>query len=180
MRAVPPRTCAGACLPPLTATRNSPFRLPESAELALCGTTKAAPQARQFAVGVLHKWGVEELGEDCALAISELVANSVKAASAIEPNCRACASGCPASHQDALIILRLSLTAAQILAEVWDVCELPPVPAVAADLDEGGRGLLLVSAFSSAWNWYPAPHLVGGKVTWAAFSLPSTPPGDLR
>ncbi len=54
----------------------------------------------------------------------------------------------------------------QVVILVWDASLLPPVPRDVGDDAENGRGLLLVEALSTRWNWYIPRHL-GGKVVWA-------------
>jgi len=48
-----------------------------------------------------------------------------------------------------------------------------PVPPVrmepAADV-EGGRGLMLVDALSTQWDWYPVADKIEGKAVWALIS----------
>ncbi|TQF06323.1 ATP-binding protein [Kitasatospora acidiphila] len=51
-----------------------------------------------------------------------------------------------------------------LLIEVTDSSELTPVRRCASELDEGGRGLLLVQELTSLWGWHPVE---GGKVVWA-------------
>ncbi len=53
-----------------------------------------------------------------------------------------------------------------VLILVWDSSPQPPARIDAAGDAENGRGLLLVEAISTRWNWY-VPHHLGGKVIWA-------------
>ena len=53
-----------------------------------------------------------------------------------------------------------------VLILVWDSSPQPPARIDAAGDAENGRGLLLVEAMSTQWNWH-APHHLGGKVVWA-------------
>jgi hypothetical protein len=48
----------------------------------------------------------------------------------------------------------------------------PPVRIDTDELNERGRGLLLVEALSDQWNWYVPPEL-GGKVVSALVSKDS-------
>ncbi|WP_329562090.1 ATP-binding protein [Kitasatospora sp. NBC_01266] len=57
----------------------------------------------------------------------------------------------------------------RLLIEVTDSCDRAPEPRRAADLDEDGRGLLLVGELSESWGWYPSGE---GKVVWALCALP--------
>ena len=62
--------------------------------------------------------------------------------------------------------LRLLSDKRSVLILVWVSSPQPPARIDPADDAENGRGLLLVEAISTRWNWY-APHHLRGKVTWA-------------
>jgi hypothetical protein len=67
------------------------------------------------------------------------------------------------------ILVRILGGPSRVLILVWDPAMGPPVigdTAPNAD-DESGRGLLLVSAFTTRWHWYHPPRPHGGKVVWA-------------
>ncbi len=53
---------------------------------------------------------------------------------------------------------------------VWDANPNPPVPMQPDACTEGGRGLMLVEALSSRWDWYPVADMIEGKVVWALIS----------
>jgi hypothetical protein len=55
---------------------------------------------------------------------------------------------------------------------VWDRDPNPPVLGDPGDLDEGGRGLVLVTALTTEWGAYPADAAAGGKVVWAEIPVP--------
>src|SRR5713226_6349 len=131
------KRCACAVLHRRPEPMDHPFRLPETAELPLPALAHAAFKARQFTTSVLSKWDAGALADDCTLAVSKLIANSVRA-------CSRSASWAP-GLAELQIMLRLTLTAVRVLAEVRDHADLNPARAVAAQLDEDGRGLLLVS-----------------------------------
>ena len=67
--------------------------------------------------------------------------------------------------------LRLRLTDSCLGIEVWDSSPKPPVPAVADEEGEGGRGLYLVEACCTRWGTYPARWPGGGKVVYAVWDL---------
>jgi anti-sigma regulatory factor (Ser/Thr protein kinase) len=48
--------------------------------------------------------------------------------------------------------------------EVWDADPNPPVQLHVGESAEGGRGLFLVGAYATRWDYYPS---AGGKVVWA-------------
>ncbi len=61
----------------------------------------------------------------------------------------------------------MRLNGTRVLVEVWDADPQPPSPKDLAEdgLDEGGRGLFLVAALSTRWDWYPTQD-PPGKVVW--------------
>jgi anti-sigma regulatory factor (Ser/Thr protein kinase) len=116
----------------------------------------AVPCARLHARHLAWEWGLDALGYDTALLVSELVTNAVAAARAVRPVWP--------------VRLWLLSDAAQIAILVWDASPQPPVPTGADAAAESGRGLLLVEAISSQWGWYPAEDTTG-KVVWALTGL---------
>lgn len=54
---------------------------------------------------------------------------------------------------------------------VWDAVLAAPVPRLAGEDAESGRGLGIVAELSAACGFYHAADL-GGKVTWAAITTP--------
>src|SRR5216684_4171031 len=64
------------------------------------------------------------------------------------------------------IRLRLSSDRAVVLIELWDGNMQLPILTDANTNADGGRGLMLVDALSTRWNWY-ATQEWGGKVVWA-------------
>jgi hypothetical protein len=54
----------------------------------------------------------------------------------------------------------------QVVIAVWDANSRPPVRSQAEADDEAGRGLQLIEALSTYWNWYRTVH-ERGKVVWA-------------
>jgi anti-sigma regulatory factor (Ser/Thr protein kinase) len=100
----------------------------------------------------MKEWGLAGLSEDVELLVSELVTNGVRASTSLP--------------QPWPVRLWLLADTQQVLILVWDASEREPVH-VDADADtEGGRGLLLVDALSSRWDWYSTKD-TGGKIVWA-------------
>ena len=62
------------------------------------------------------------------------------------------------------VITRLCWLESSLVIETWDGEQRPPVQSSPVDLDEGGRGLMLVTALTTAWGHYPSGN---GKVVWA-------------
>jgi len=98
--------------------------------------------------------GLAGLGEHVELVLSELVTNAVQASRSF--------------GQIAPVRLWLLSDKEKVLILVWDASPHPPVPtdSDAADIREGGRGLMLVDAISDKWSWYFVRE-TGGKVVWA-------------
>jgi len=103
------------------------------------------------------EWGLNGLAANTELLVSELVTNAVKATAG--------------NNDQAAICLQLSGDNARVLIEVWDADPRPPAPKDLGedgipDLgEEGGRGLFLVAALSTRWDWYPTRE-PPGKVIW--------------
>jgi hypothetical protein len=91
--------------------------------------------------------------DDLELIVAELVENASK----VTPD-------------GASVHLGIRPVGADLLVEVADPSELTPMRRCAADLDEGGRGLLLIEALTESWGWR---HVDGAKVVWARMRLPS-------
>jgi anti-sigma regulatory factor (Ser/Thr protein kinase) len=126
--------------------------------LELGALPTAVPCARLHARHLLWEWGMSELAATTELLVSELVTNAVKAT---------------VGHADqAAVRLRLSGDTTRVLIEVWDGDPRPPAPKDLGEHstspdpeEEGGRGLFLVAALSSRWDWYPTKE-PAGKVIW--------------
>ena len=103
------------------------------------------------------------LAADTELLVSELVTNAVKAT---------------AGKQQAAIRLQLSSDSSSVLIEVWDADPQPPAPKDLTEdgrpdlQEEGGRGLFLVAALSSRWDWYRTRE-PPGKVVWCELQVPA-------
>ncbi|WP_244949963.1 ATP-binding protein [Streptomyces griseofuscus] len=114
---------------------------------------RSVPAARRFAEWALSDWGLAawERGADVSLCVSELATNAV-------------VHGVPPGRG---FLLRLRHEAALVRVEVHD--SGTGVPAVAhPTLDEGGRGLLLVSALSDKWG---VGERNPGKIVWCDFTV---------
>jgi anti-sigma regulatory factor (Ser/Thr protein kinase) len=87
--------------------------------------------------------------QSAALVVSELVTNAV-------------------THADCPCKLRVAISANALRLEVTDTGGGTPDPFSAADDDEHGRGLVLVTAIATAWGVESAPD---GKTVWAEIGL---------
>lgn len=120
--------------------------------LELAPLASAVPRARRHVRQLLREWNLTESFESAELVVSELLTNAVQA------------TGVPEVF--APVRLWLLSDKRSVLILVWDSIPLPPTRMEAGDDAENGRGLLLVEAISTRWNWYVPRHL-GGKVVWA-------------
>lgn len=130
--------------------------------LELSALATAASCARAHARAMLIEWNLPDLRDDVQTVVSELAANAFLASLPRADMPPARDSG------PALIRLWLLSDLSRLLTVVWDTVPQPPVPVEAAELDEHGRGLLLVSALSVRWGCYERPGTTG-KFTWAEF-----------
>jgi len=98
-----------------------------------------------------------EISDTAELIVSELMTNAVAASRALE--------GGPFPVRFWLLSDRK-----QVLILVWDASPEPPVRMEPAADVEGGRGLMLVDALSTQWDWYPVADKIEGKAVWALIS----------
>ena len=122
----------------------------------------AVPCARLHARHLLWEWGLVELCELVELLVSELVTNAVRASQL--------------TGNGSSIRLWLRSDKNIVLILVWDENPRPPVRMDVTENAESGRGLVLVEAFSDAWNWYRPDGMVG-KIVWAQVSR--KPPDEM-
>jgi anti-sigma regulatory factor (Ser/Thr protein kinase) len=143
---------AGPVLPPLPWAEglSRDWLLQDALELgALVGSV---PCARYHARQIVAEWGLARLRDDVELVTSELVTNAVSASRAL----------------DWPLPVRMWLLSdgADVLIEVWDASPMPPAYVDPAGDAEAGRGLLIVEAISTRWDWYGVSD-PRGKVVWA-------------
>ncbi|MEU3053706.1 SpoIIE family protein phosphatase [Streptomyces fimicarius] len=99
--------------------------------------------------GRLAEWGLEDLAYSTELIVSELVTNAIR-------------YGIPP------VGLRLLHHQSKVICEVSDGSSTSPHLRLAADTDEGGRGLFLIARFAQRWG---TRYRARGKVIWAEQSL---------
>lgn len=143
-------TSADTCgaVDPAETVRTAVFRLDPVPE--------SAGRARRAARTMLTDWRLERLVEDVDLVVSELVTNALLH------------SGEDDAGAVAPIRFELDLRDARLTCRVVDSSPLPPCPEEAAETAESGRGLILVEALATDWDWEDLPD---GKAVWAAFDL---------
>ena len=104
--------------------------------VVLPGRPEAAAGAREFAAKALAGYPA---ADDAVAALNELFVNAVQHSRSGRP--------------DGTVEVRLTVTAASVLAEVVDEGPLGPPPPVPGDpFAERGRGLVLVEALTRAWG----------------------------
>ncbi len=142
-------------LPPQFRETNASDEWPLCTFLELGALPSAVGCARVHARQVLWEWGFTPFTERVELLVSELLTNAVNASRTLEW----------------ITPVRFWLLSdeASVLVLVWDGNPQPPVRIDTSELDEHGRGLLLVEALSDQWDWY-VPREIGGKVVTALIS----------
>jgi len=129
-------------------------RAERSAVFQMGPNASEVSDARQFVAERCDDWSCGEMVDDALIVVSELVTNAVVHAH----------SGCE---------LRARMATDKVLRlEVVDAGRGTPDPRSAADDDEHGRGLVLVSALSAAWGVDSLPD--GRKLVWAELLVPAT------
>jgi anti-sigma regulatory factor (Ser/Thr protein kinase) len=132
-----------------------PAETVRTAIFRLAPVPESAGRARRAARTMLTDWRLERLVEDVDLVVSELVTNALlhsgDADGAADP-----------------IRFELDLRGRTLICRVVDSSPLPPRPEEATETAESGRGLILVEALASAWDWEDLPE---GKSVWASFEF---------
>src|SRR3954465_148294 len=127
-----------------------------AAAMSLAPDPGAPQQARRFVAATLDGAGLAETREVAELLVSELVTNAVvHAASPVE--------------------VEIEIDDAGVLVRVRDADTGPLVMRAGggSELDEGGRGFLLVDRLAEAWG---TEHRGGRKCVW--FRLATGPTGE--
>lgn len=108
---------------------------------------KSAAVARRLTDAALSCWGLEELADDGALIVTELVANAVRHA-----------------RRDSIRVVVQRTAARKVRVAVTDFSRARPGERQAGNDGEGGRGLLPVAALAVDWG---TDERRWGKVVWA-------------
>ncbi len=107
----------------------------------------SAATARRLVRVALSVWGLEELADDGALIVTELVANAVQHA-----------------RRESIRITIDRPAEDRVRVAVVDFSQRYPVRRDSGPEDEGGRGLALVEKLAADWGTDPLPW---GKQVWA-------------
>ena len=143
-------------------TRDTANVWPHRNSLELGALPTAVPCARLHTRQLVWEWGLDGLAQTAELLVSELVTNAVQAM----------------ARQVGQTAVRLQLFGdyARVRIEVWDADPRQPAPKDPEedgipDLEgEGGRGLFLVAALSTCWDWYLTQEPTG-KVVWCELEV---------
>jgi Histidine kinase-like ATPase domain len=122
--------------------------------------------ARDFTIATLRRWEVAGRCEDIVIVVSELLTNALRHAL---PRSGGTRTGPP-------VRLGLLQPGQCVVCAVADPSRTAPVPRMADDISETGRGLQVIAALSDRWGYTPPSDM--GKVLWALFSTrPGPRPG---
>lgn len=110
----------------------------------------AVREARDVVRELLERWSLDDLVDDAALVVTELVGNAV-------------------AHARSSCQLAVARSANGVRIEVQDHGAGTPEPQPQDLESEHGRGLLIIAALSTAWGIDEAP---GGKTVWVELSVP--------
>jgi anti-sigma regulatory factor (Ser/Thr protein kinase) len=121
---------------------------------ALSARPDEARRARSFTRDTLASWDLDDLADDAAVIVGELLANAVRHAGIGSPEAGA--------EAFALWLLR---DAQGFMCVVTDPSDRAPALKQPGDCDEGGRGLYVVHSLSDHWGWSPLSGR--GKAVWA-------------
>ncbi|MGY2874477.1 CheY-like chemotaxis protein [Marmoricola sp. URHA0025 HA25] len=108
----------------------------------------AAREARAVVTDLLQGWGYQELVDDAALVVSELVTNAV-------------------THAGSNCAVLVNRSGDGVRIEVRDQGTGMPSPRSPSDAAESGRGLMIVSALAKAWGIDTEPP---SKSVWVELS----------
>jgi anti-sigma regulatory factor (Ser/Thr protein kinase) len=171
----PAATRPEAAPPPLPGPRSPGTHRPGPAtrqtSLILGAVATAPRDARATLKAALVTWGLAHLSEFAEAITAELVTNAIAASA------RTALPG--TAPQPVTLWASTQPGHGELCIRVWDPDPAPPprddtggTPDLWA---ESGRGLFIVTAYSSRWSWYPA---LGGKYVWAAIPLRAQPPAN--
>ena len=112
---------------------------------------RSARTARRMSAAAIAEWGLDELNDDVALLITELVSNAVR-------------------HAGTDVSVSVALCPTGVRVEVGD--DQPEVPGEigpAGEMAEGGRGLEIVAKLASRWG---VATRAPGKTIWFEVDKP--------
>ncbi|WP_328691365.1 ATP-binding protein [Streptomyces caniferus] len=131
---------------PQPTTRARPTGRPGYSEI-LPRRPESAGTARLLVRVALAAWNLDDLAEDGALIVSELVSNAVQHA-----------------RRDSIRVVVERTALRTVRVAVADFSRARPVPRAPGDGGEDGRGLILLAALAADWG---TDERRWGKVVWA-------------
>jgi anti-sigma regulatory factor (Ser/Thr protein kinase) len=125
--------------------------------MAIPALPSAVGDARHHTRHVLEMWRLAAMADTAELLVSELVTNAIKhATDQVDAG--------PSVGDAQVVHVCVSVRAETLLIEVRDTSQAQPHKRSASEVDEGGRGLLLVQALSKEWGTTMLD--TGGKIVW--------------
>ncbi|WP_171163417.1 ATP-binding protein [Streptomyces sp. I05A-00742] len=124
--------------------------------ISLPASPRSVAAARRFSRRLLAEWGLDELTDDAALLLSELVTNAIVHV--------------PEGSGD--VELSLSRTPGHVVAQVTDRGGALPPCSLSGQDSENGRGMWLVEQIADRWGHHAS---AAGKTVWFALPLPGAP-----
>jgi hypothetical protein len=115
----------------------------------------SVPTARARTMALLREWGAApaETVSDVLIVVSELVSNGVRA-SLLLPLPRP-------------VQVWVCCDGVRVLVQAGDESHAQPVCVPPGEEDLSGRGLIVVTALSDRWGWFPANSHGLAKIVWA-------------
>ncbi|MFF7363884.1 ATP-binding protein [Streptomyces sp. NPDC008125] len=113
---------------------------------------RSAATARRLTSAALSCWGLEEMADDCALVVTELVANAVRHA-----------------RRGAIRVVVERTAVRTVRVAVADFSRALPLLCESGEEAEEGRGLFLVAALATGWG---TDERRWGKIVWADLGEP--------
>lgn len=107
-------------------------------------------RARAFAASCCSRWGLQDQSDTVVLLVSELATNAIR-------------------HARAPVGVWLGRRSDRLVLSVQDDCREHVDATGPGELDEAGRGLVLVDALAERWG---EQELADGKRVWAEVALP--------
>jgi anti-sigma regulatory factor (Ser/Thr protein kinase) len=124
---------------------------PLQTRLPLAALPTAPMVARGHVRAVACEWGLAELADTAELLVSELVTNAVQASAKLR------------TLQTPVVHLWVTSDGMSLVLHVWDASPELSVLLDPDELQEGGRGMLLIETLSKDHGVYSKPP---GKVCW--------------
>lgn len=138
----------------------------------LCNSDRSPSLARDYTHSALRGWGLEELDDSVAVAVSEMVTNAMCHNRRRDAGARE-AAGAAHDEREQPVLLSLAAQGRSVLCVVVDAGRSAPEVRQPGELAESGRGLHIIECLSDDWGWtVPGP---AGKAVWATFSTADSP-----